>query len=206
MGVLLQYLTDIGTQAALLGWFTTFSRRDHASRPAKTVGWRRGSRASSSAAAFSFGMMMYTVLHLDPELVVSRERRPTTGSAASSATSRSAHATRQAQGVMRAFFASTFASSPSAVMQVWLIVHLCDLAQFIAELGAGWRACSVHGRGRSAKSSASTRSSSRRARPAKASSRVQRFLEQGGGPRRRPPRRASRRRRRDRTSTRVRRR
>ena len=63
MGVLLQYLTNIGTQAALLGGFVFGSLATEvvkAGEDGQVAAWFEG--LFLGASAFSFGMMMYTVL------------------------------------------------------------------------------------------------------------------------------------------------
>ena len=62
MGVLLQYLTNIGTQAALLGGFVFGSLATEvvkAGEDGQVAAWFEG--LFLGASAFSFGMMMYTV-------------------------------------------------------------------------------------------------------------------------------------------------
>ena len=83
------------------------------------------------ASAFSFGMMMYTVLisTLSASLGPTMALKGKDGSAMRLAIQ---HMRRDKQLVMRAFFAGTFAFLAVIIMQVWLIVHDDDLAQFIA--------------------------------------------------------------------------
>ena len=132
MGVLLQYLTNIGTQAALLGGFVFGSLATEvvkAGEDGQVAAWFEG--LFLGAFAFSFGMMMYTVLisTLSASLGPTMALKGKDGSAMRLAIQ---HMRRDKQLVMRAFFAGTFAFLAVIIMQVWLIVHDDDLAQFIA--------------------------------------------------------------------------